>query len=682
MSRVTRASILSSIRFRFSPETQPVKEQAIDRILEQNLLLADSDSGLSFKDIRSLVDLTVGEPLSVFGDRELAESLGRLRTAGRVQRIDQKEERYALTESAAAEAYQRETEAQSRTSRIVAKLFETAPGEPRAYETSFLDALATIFSELGESYVQLIKGDANLNSVLSPRTLSRVTATIQRKYHLSDGRDFFKRLLRFFTDEDPDYNVVKWNMTQNYFVARILGLDQADRLLSDEVFECADFYLDTNVIINALEPEARHHRSFNTLSTACRKLDAKLSFCRISLDELRRVVDHRRSLLGNVGNQVPKELEDRVSGVFYRLYREYMKSHEIADFDEIFAKFYDARRILTEEIGASEFDSEWFEESSRDPHIQRCASEIKTHYAQLRGKRKGNASALHDSQMIEWVRKKRTERPKTFFVSLDTTFPDHIVADGSNADGSLFITLDALLQWMSPVALSLDDEAEMTSMFAEALRYRLLPIDNFLDISDFLMFAAIDWDAKELPAEDVEECIRHIKHVLPKLDLIHPKQREMLSREVNRFFANPTRKLNEELMALRTSLEDETRTASERESDLQQRLELQQKQFQDKIDALEKTVKDVQGQQEIDKQKREARFWLGLSILVFVAMEIVCYLLSVRFAEGQNIIQKVGSVWFLFVLAFALSILIGRLMLGRDRIKALGWQTTKFFGSE
>ena len=48
-----KRSILFSARIRFSPEIQPVRDTAIDKIIEQNLLVADYEGGLTLKEIEN-----------------------------------------------------------------------------------------------------------------------------------------------------------------------------------------------------------------------------------------------------------------------------------------------------------------------------------------------------------------------------------------------------------------------------------------------------------------------------------------------------------------------------------------------------------------------------------------------------------------------------------------------------
>jgi hypothetical protein len=49
------------------------------------------------------------------------------------------------------------------------------------------------------------------------------------------------------------------------------------------------------------------------------------------------------------------------------------------------------------------------------------------------------------------------------------------------------------------------------------IKYRLLPQERIFNLEDFLIFHEMHMSCKELPAEDVEECIRYIKVNAPML---------------------------------------------------------------------------------------------------------------------------------------------------------------------
>ena len=245
--------------------------------------------------------------------------------------------------------------------RIVNQLFKNAGEEAAAYQTPFLECLCIIFSQLGEFYVRVIKGDVDLDELLRLPIIKRAHRSVENKYPNIDPSFFGSAVFSFFEETDPAYNTIKWNMAQNYYIAKAIGLDASSSLLSKEVFGKAIFYLDTNVIIQALEPKARHHKSFQFLSKSCKNLEIHLKACQISLDELAGVLEYQRVLLEKVVDKIPKETGLIIRGVFYKRYKERLESEGTVDFKELFDSFYSAREELAQFYDVELVDDKWFD---------------------------------------------------------------------------------------------------------------------------------------------------------------------------------------------------------------------------------------------------------------------------------------------------------------------------------
>ena len=79
-----KRSILFCARIRFSPETQPIRETAIDKIIEQNLLIADSESGLTLREIDAQGTVSFAGGTPAISRLDMQKSLERLVESNRV----------------------------------------------------------------------------------------------------------------------------------------------------------------------------------------------------------------------------------------------------------------------------------------------------------------------------------------------------------------------------------------------------------------------------------------------------------------------------------------------------------------------------------------------------------------------------------------------------------------------
>ena len=241
-------------------------------------------------------------------------------------------------------------------------------------------------------------------------------------------------------------------------------------------------------------------------------------------------------------------------------------------------------------------------------------------------------------------------------VTRDTSLPEVVILEEGESARPLAITLDALLQWISPIAVRGNPEDEFAGVFSQALKYMLLPQENFFDLGDFLMFAQMEWSCKELPADDIEACIRYIKTNAPGLDVSNPLDREKIAHEVTKFFADPGRKYKGELQKLEIKIGS---------------VHGQLKGKDNKIQMMERQL-----------LKKSAFLRLIGVFLFFVGGEAAVVYLAWKNAAGTTLFQKVINSWPLLGIVGAISLCLSYFILGKERIHALGWSFSKLLKME
>jgi hypothetical protein len=425
------------------------------------------------------------------------------------------------------------------------------------------------------------------------------------------------------------------------------------------------------------------------LSHACKNLNIELKICHVSLEELGRVVDYQRSVIAKVAGQIPDATAAKVKGGFYSLYREQLKVKPDATIDEIFSAFTTPMPVLVNDYKVTLIDDEWFISAEKAVETTAVANRIKNEFLKKRGRPKTHNSAMHDALMLRWIERDRRQfNRKTWIITLDASLPIYRVDDVG--DGTpLAITLDAFLQWISPLALVDDANEDMATIFAEAMRYQLLPQENLFDVRDFLVFAEMEWSCKDVPAEDVESCIRYLKAQAPNLDPTKPEDREKISHEISKFFADPGRKYKRavqeaEAFALRVSEEADAKMQkvsqeSEKElSGLKQQIESQLKTIAERDQALI----DMQENERRNQLRQSAVGRLFLLCLLLLALEFGVGYGASRYAEGSGLFQKLWNSKEWLALGFVVTIFVSWFFLGKDRIRALGWSFAKLLGGD
>ena len=288
-----------------------------------------------------------------------------------------------------------------------------------------------------------------------------------------------------------------------------------------------------------------------------------------------------------------------------------------------------------------------------------------------------------------WIDKLKNEtNQNVWLVTLDTSLSGS-VPQSSNFK-SLAITLGAVLHWISPVAGSDLDENGSSTAFAEMIKYRLLPQDKIFDLEDFRIFNAMSMSCKNLPAEDVENCIRYIKVHAPTLNMSIPSDREKISYEVTKFLVSPDRKYKQDISRLEAEKQQIQQQTEAEKQQIQQQAEAEKQQIKQEAELekekklqdynkLGEQFKTFQENSEKNTLKSSARVRLYITLFVFFLLEGIILFLASQYAQGQNFYQKVLVSWPFFGVPFGIAIILGYFFIGKERLNALGWPFTKLF---
>lgn len=669
-----KRALLLTTRLRFSPQIQPIKQTAIDKIVEQILLVANDGKGLSVKEIQSILYSESGG--YIINIREIKNCINRLVIQERVAIREQRQKHlYRLTEKARLNIEEMQREASRHLDVVINRLFKNIKGSTSIYITPFLECLSHIFSRLGEEYVRVITGEVSKEDFLTIPFISSILEKIVKRYDSMEASVFKNAIVSFLMESDPEYDSIKWNMTQNYFIVKALGLDPDILSLFKETFENAIFYLDTNLIIPALEPRDEYHESFKALYKACKRLNIKLNVCQISLDELRGWLGIQRELIEKVKDQIPKDMADKVYSDFYQAYEEKRCSGDIFDIDEIFINFNSPREDLEEYFQIELEDDFWFDKAKYDPETISFAKTLQAKFLDMRKRPKTWSSSIHDALLLIWIHKLRKQNDgNIWLITRDTSLPGSLPQHSNAHLRSLAITQDALLQWISPIGIQEEeDEKDFLAIFSEIIKHRLLPQVRIFDLADFVVFHDLNMSCKNLPSEDVEGCIRYLKENVPMLNPSEPAHREKIASEVSKYFASPGRIYKQDKERLEA---ENLRIKNELESIRKQhKIELEER--NKRAGKLEKEFSMFKKKIQDDSLKRSAKSRIGVLLFVLVVLEAIVIFFVRQYGEGANSFQKIINSWpILAAIVVGISIL-GYFWLGKDRFKVLSWPVKK-----
>jgi len=696
-----KRAVLLSARIRFSPSGAVLREQVIQRILEENLAAYGSDSGLTELEIDQLIGVAGATPL--LRPTDVTQAIRRLVRENRILQIRTSgKPHYALAPRAKTEVNSQHIESERKYDAVLDVLFSGVDGGPCAYRKAFLDVLCLIFSRLTHLYVQVITGRCDRSVFLEHKHIDASIGDILASVDVPSVGSFKYAVNRLFRENAPAFNELKWNLAQNFFMMTALGLDTGSFLLSSEMLKGSTLYLDTNVMIAGVTPEHRHCGALRELSQVCKELDVTLVAAQITVDELRSTIAQQGLLLRKVLGKIPDSMGPKVHNFLLEAYLASRKQDPTLQLDSFLSQFDTPFHALCKSLDIGLVDSRWFDASLQDPSVQDLARSLVISYQELRNRPKSENAALHDARLIRWVQAENEKAGHSWIVTLDTTL-GYALANGGQGQKKkpCVMTLDAFLHWTAPLCVrDAADEDALAEIYSEALKYQLLPSGQFLTLRDFQIFAEYDIETKQLPDEDVEEIVRQIHNMGPGVDPNKAEDRERISLVMQRVLADPARKYNQENQRLRDELEHgsaekqsilESLSKNEAEKTrlhegLKEQQEIVKKQAEDILEANgeRKRLKEHFDAAELhirmlEEQERQRKLTVSIRRRIIFFCLVLCVIMggaiytADSYTTGQTTLDRISSLSWLYVAIMTASVPVFYAFLGKDRLKHLMW---------
>jgi len=137
------------------------------------------------------------------------------------------------------------------------------------------------------------------------------------------------------------------------------------------------------------------------------------------------------------------------------------------------------------------------------------------------------------------------------------------------------------------------------------------------------------------------------------------------------------------------------KSLQEKVSNIERKIEKNEKNSQEQVDKLkdkieeeknlrkkaEKEAKTTKNELK-DFKKLSAKRWLRVTIAIFIFLELIVGAFSILYGSGDNAWQKLISSCPFFSIPLVISVLLGWLIIGREKLRLLGWPWNKIFKIE
>ncbi len=667
-----KKALLFTTISRLIPTTEVLRKKTLEKLIELTLFSIYPRAG-DAKKIGSLINKECGFVLPPTIVQEILDGLAE------GERVKKDSEKYYLFKEVFEEIEAGQTGAEKRYQSVIKRIFKVRDsGDLEKYYLPFLEYISLVFSKLADEYVKILKGEISQSDFVSSGFIIDSIKVILKSYSSVDKEIFSNGIYVFLkTTPDPDFDLIKWYTSQNYYLAKSIGLDPAGYILSEEIFKNGSFYLDTNVLVAAIEGKHRHHDSITILMKKAKQLNIDIYVSEATKSELLHTVNDQKKLLEKVIDNIPLELHHRMRSDFLEKYDELKNHNPDAKIDEVFKDYEDLNNTF-EKLNIKVVDDEWFDREKDSPSTGMLADYLKTKYKKMRSKEKESLPAFHDALMLRWIHEIEQKDRRTWFITLDTTLPGPL--GEIKTEYSIAITLDAILQYFAPMAGETDD---FQKIFSNLVKNRLLPEERMFDLKDFLIFDQLGIQTKTLPIDDVEGCLIDLKGKFSNTDLSNPVIKRNMDYEVARYFTDPSRKFNLEVMRLEGELKNTKNMTAEEidrlKTELSEKLLEKDKIHQSIASELNIKISQLTTTGETEKLKHEGQLRGLVLAMLLVAMEFGMFKLSQVYGDGDNWFQKMLASWEGFGITGVLWIFICYFLIGKKRFVAMGWPFTEIF---
>lgn len=675
-NELSRQEVLTSVKLQFSGPLRRLRDISLDQIFIG--ILATAEQPLSVEALRlRYSDVTFG---GVIVEQQVYAVLTRLRTEKKVSQSNPEsleDVRYQLSSQSVAK-WQIDNDAHdTKVDSIASKLFKSPNEDYKKYIPTFLDVLSEIAAELsGESAAYLLRnGEAHS---LSTDAVQLIVNRNLAQHPELDDRRFRHGLQRFFTEPDPDYNLLLWHFTESYFMARMLGLDNSGQALSKRLFDTWEFILDANFVIPLFFESDPMHFLVSTVFRAIRNLNRPMEMLQQTLDEVQAFLEHELSLLERYVAMGKGDWLGRTDSAVLRQF----SSLENADFET----FAESIRAIPESLATKygikirdDFrvtDDRLREDFARDL-IQRYRRPNRS---------KGYTAALHDSDLIIYVAERRKSvSHQSWVLTCDSSLPG---AFPPNHDGgSIAIVARDLIHWLAPVSEANLDEGTVANSFSQLVRERLFPSSRLFDPGDLATVLEELNETNALVDEEVEVLLGKVSANFINIDPTTPEGRENLDGLIRSSTLNPDSAKNQHIKELKAKVKSterllkadhEAELAEERQRGLERASD-----FQHMLEEKEKELELARAENERwqdGSRERTAikKFWLVLtvSLVVSIVLIVLAIYVTANVLPTFPLLKYLPS-WLLagVFTSFGLGALIKaiaiRLFMGQDAFESL-----------
>ncbi len=608
---------------RFGSETISLRFRCLDHLVMNGLLGASLENPLKIGELQRKLHSGTYSP--IFRDEALRDTLSRLEKENKVSSIViKKKKAYFLTQTGKEQMRDAIVSAESLYRPVVARLLKQTEHLIPAdigigVCTTFL---CEAFTRCGLGIAKNLQGtvvefphsgdlsaafDAAVNGLSIPDEARRILEN---------------RCLALFKSRELEDKRLIFYLTQGYYFAQLLGLDhQSFDPISEQAFEGAIFYLDTNVLLPGLLP-GNEVKAFVEVINVAKRIGITLRVTRATINEARRVAADRLNELTKIQDKVPAELAEKSLDDFVtHFYEQKAAKPELTpeEYLEPFEKLTDT--VLGWGVEIDDIVEEEMLQGQPHPVLETRIQERSAQYR--KGRVKSENVLRHDVAHYALVMAKRKSNAKTWFLTRDRSLMSS--AEDVCGTGMPFcFGMIGFLQSISPYVVSDGEGTSLSVVFSSLLREQLITTDRLFDSRELVLLAEMHSDVLATAAENLLPAVDYVKFAVLKGKAYRAEDFPVVSLELRKFIASSTDEQKKALETLNAQLQvaaNEEREAAKASREAQAGAEFALLEREDEIDKQAEqlqssTRENAELREQLDAQRNRNRLVLALSGIV------------------------------------------------------------------
>ncbi|MFZ2491414.1 MAG: hypothetical protein WA208_08005 [Thermoanaerobaculia bacterium] len=643
-----KRQILYAVLLRHFPETQPLRERAVDCLVLGALFGTTADSALKLGDIQR--NLRVGDTTTSLRLETIKPAVDRLVADGKVRVATRRFKKvYFLgdeTQQLLATEFQ---SSRQMFSGVVARMCTGVDVKRRDdAERLCRRFMSECFAKFGRQVAKTVTGDITAEELMA-RIDPSVAFTAAAKGCACTEADLsllYARCIGFLKSTDHQDQRLKLYLTRAFYFASLLEFDdRAARDLSRAEFSHSVIYLDTNIIIPTLLGRREWISTFSEVLNIARRLSIEVRVSGATINEARRVAAARTEDLTKVVETLPEQVIETSRDSFLAAFVEHRDDAPSFTVEELLAPFDNIRRLLADEYRVNVDESAEVDFDLGAPHLDRLRKVIGGTADELRKWPKSPAAVDHDIVEYLIVQREIEADRRAFVLTHDRSLIEAGLRYRETGAPPVYLSFMGFLQSIAPYVTA-SEELSFVEAFSTLLVDQLPPIESAFDIHELRLLADVYDDVQQTPPEQLIEAYQFVKTEMARKGSAKPLAANQVVLGLRKFLSSSAdekeRALTAQIQSLTTSLSSKEAGLQELGSDVA-RIEAESKQKDVAISALLARVKSLEAGVEAQKQgareeadrgllrEKKARRW---QFLAGAAVAVVIGLLAGPLATG------------------------------------------------